>query len=179
MVNGATLTTDRFVNANSAYSFDGVSSYIQTTANGFSGNSARTFSLWINSNNNSFQHLISSYGHTGNAFEIQINNPCPGIGVDCASGVITKGNLNLINGNWRHCVLVFDPSVHSTISDVLIYIDGQLQSQLTCSALNANCLVNTTNPIDFVFGKATSNLRFVDGKLDDIGIWSRALNSTI
>ena len=45
-VNGATLTTDRYGNTNSAYDFDGIDDYIQ--ASNYSSNSSFTFSGWIN-----------------------------------------------------------------------------------------------------------------------------------
>ena len=53
-VTGATLTADRFGNANSAYSFDGTSSYIYAgNISSLTGTStsSTTVSLWINSNN--------------------------------------------------------------------------------------------------------------------------------
>ena len=175
-VNGASLTNDRFGLTNSAYQFDGTSSFIQTTANGFLGQQARTFSFWLNTSSASLQAPIDFYGGTGGAFSIVINNPCPGVGVDCGTGVAMKGNQILLNGNWHHCVLVYDSTIVNTISDVIVYMDGQIQTQVTCSSLNPNCIINNTNSTDIVFGKTASNVRYVDGKLDDIGIWSRALN---
>lgn len=48
-VNGATLTTDRFGNANQAYSFDGVNDFVQCNQSGISGNSSVTVSVLIKS----------------------------------------------------------------------------------------------------------------------------------
>jgi len=53
-VNGATLTTDRFGNPNSAYSFDGVNDYISLNDSFFNGSSSVTqlsHSLWFNVSN--------------------------------------------------------------------------------------------------------------------------------
>ncbi|MFM7769023.1 MAG: hypothetical protein ACKO8Q_00520, partial [Bacteroidota bacterium] len=51
-VNGATLTADRFGNANSAYSFDGVNDGILSPDNNFPyGNSNRTLSFWMKNEN--------------------------------------------------------------------------------------------------------------------------------
>jgi hypothetical protein len=36
-------------------------------------------------------------------------------------------------------------------------------------------VINNANSSDVVFGKTVSNLRYVNGSLDDIGIWNRAL----
>lgn len=47
-VNGVTLTTDRFENDSSAYSFDGVANYIEIPNLGlFSGNENHSISLWF------------------------------------------------------------------------------------------------------------------------------------
>ena len=47
-VNGATLTSDRFGNASSAYSFDGVDDYIEIQLN---QSLSYTYSAWVNFNN--------------------------------------------------------------------------------------------------------------------------------
>jgi len=60
-VNGATLTTDRFGNPNSAYSFNGVSDYIslnsKTKLN--LGSSSRTFCVWVKTSSTSLQGMFS------------------------------------------------------------------------------------------------------------------------
>jgi hypothetical protein len=174
-VNGANLTEDRFGVANAAYDFDGVDDFIQTNLLGFVGKQTRSFSFWVATNSSEHQAPIDFYGGTGNAFSIVLNNPCPGVGVDCAFGVSMKGNQNLINGNWHHCVLVYDSLIHNTISDVAIFIDGEFQPNVTCSALDPNGEINNTNSTNIVFGKTVSNVRYTDGQIDDIAIYNRAL----
>ena len=63
-VNGATLTEDRFGNANGAYSFDG-NDWIDATDNGFpNGISGYTFSAWffLSSQNLNSWSTIFSFG---------------------------------------------------------------------------------------------------------------------
>ena len=174
-VNGATLTTDRFGNQNGAYDFDGIDDYVGTNATGPGGRTSRSYSFWIKTSSSLIQTPIDYYGQTGSAFQAILNSPCPGIGLDGAFGVVTRGSSYLINDDWHHCVLVFDSLNDVTISDVDMYIDGILQTSIICSAANPNLVVNTIDPVSFVFGKTTSNVRYVNGKLDDIGIWNRAL----
>ncbi len=174
-VNGATLTTDRFGNQNGAYSFDGINDYVGTNAIGPGGRTSRSYSFWIKTSSSLIQTPIDYYGQTGSAFQAILNSPCPGIGLDGAFGVVTRGSSYLINDDWHHCVIVFDSLNDVTISDVDMYIDGILQTSIICSAANPNLIVNTIDPVSFVFGKTTSNVRYVNGKLDDIGIWNRAL----
>jgi len=49
-VNGATLTTDRFGNPNSAYSFDGINDEISAPDSPLFEQNARSVTLWINAN---------------------------------------------------------------------------------------------------------------------------------
>ena len=56
-VNGATLTTDRFGNPNSAYLFNGINNYIIIPNVIINPNSSGTISLWFNLNN-----LYPGYG---------------------------------------------------------------------------------------------------------------------
>ena len=48
-VNGASLTSDRFSSANSAYNFNGSSDYISTNYTGILGTNARAVSFWAKS----------------------------------------------------------------------------------------------------------------------------------
>ena len=62
-VNGATLTTDRFGNSNSAYSFDGVNDFISTSYSGILGNNSRSISFWYNSlTDNTDETVFIDYG---------------------------------------------------------------------------------------------------------------------
>lgn len=178
VVNGAALTTDRNGIIEAAYSFNGISDFIETTAQGPLGTTARTFSFWIRTGSTAHQTPIDYYGVDGGAFQPILNNPCPGLGVDAGSGVVTRGDETLLDASWHHCTLVFDPTVGNTISSVMMYIDGAEQVSIACNALDANAEVNTTSTAPLLFGKTTSNIRYVNGDLDDIGIWNRALTST-
>jgi hypothetical protein len=75
-VNGATLTTDRFGNSNSAYNFSGPSQYISTPHPGITGVNDRTISLWFkqtSSNNGIDQWPLFSYGdgNWGGGFSVK------------------------------------------------------------------------------------------------------------
>jgi uncharacterized protein (TIGR02145 family) len=175
-VNGATLTNDRFGNVGKAYSFNGVSNFIQTNANGITGNSSRSFSFWVKTASSNVQTPIDCFsGSGGGAFQPILNNPCLGLGVDASNGVVVRENLTLINNKWHHCVIVFDSAIDLNISQINFYIDGVLQTSYLCSAVNANAIINTPNVVKYVFGKTISNLRYVLGSLDDIAIYNRAL----
>ena len=175
-VSGATLTTDRFGNANSAYNFNGSSNYIQaslTTALNTSSISGITLSGWTNSISytiSSPQVIAGLFDASGSAYAILwgangsngfLQGECGASGV-AASMIIYQLTSPLIN-TWYHVVMTCD--LTSNISK--LYINGIYQSQ------SNNVLIHPMlNKI--IIGKWTSNW-FQNGKLDDIGVWSRAL----
>ncbi|MCC6542083.1 MAG: T9SS type A sorting domain-containing protein, partial [Flavobacteriales bacterium] len=175
VVTGAALTNDRHGQVNAAYAFNGVSDFISTPAQGPTGATPRTFSFWVRTESTAHQTPIDHYGGVGGAFQPILNNPCPGLGVDAGTGVVTRGGPGLIDGNWHHCALVFEPTQGSTINSVVMYIDGVVQPSIACTALDPNAVVNNTSSLPVLFGKTTSDVRYLDGDLDDIGIWGRAL----
>jgi hypothetical protein len=181
-VNGATLTTDRNGNANSAYSFDGINNHILVSNNStLSGFSNITISFWVNisqfpSSANPFSGLVTKWYGSGNCGGITDNYACY---VRTNNQFVVGTNQyrnypnmlqtpnNLSTSNWYHFVMVHDSSTGGSI-----YINGTLVS--TYSSAGAIC--SSTNPLYFGCdnGLGTIN-RFFNGKLDDIGIWNRAL----
>jgi len=178
-VTGATLTTDRNGNVNAAYSFNGSSNYIQaslTTALNTSSINGITLSGWTNSISytiSSPQVITGLFDASGSAYAIMwgangsngfLLGECGASGV-APSMIIYQLTSPLIN-SWYHVVMTCD--LASNISK--LYINGIFQSQST------NVLIHPTlNKI--IIGKWTSNW-FQNGKLDDIGIWNRALTQT-
>ncbi len=156
-VNGAMLTTDRFGNAGSAYSFDGNSGIVTTDMD--PGNK---FSIcaWVKPINTAAS-LVSKYDNTNNSsFELIYN---PERGLYCHVGLpyaATSAPLPL--ANWSFVSAVYD-SVK-----LKIYLNG---NQLVDSIL-ANPPSNDT-PVSFGQSAWGGN-KFI-GSLDDIAIWNRAL----
>ena len=178
---GASLSTDRFNQPNSSYSFNGSNNYITTTSSGVLGNQNRTISFWINSNSNTGQQVIG-YGlqpPSGGEFNILLNQICQGITIDVHNNYITYNYpTQYLNGNWNHIIVVFDKSISDKINGVKFYVNGTLLSTSIACSNPVDKTVNTLNkPI--TFGKYQSgNSVYFSGKLDDIGIWNRALTQT-
>jgi hypothetical protein len=171
-VNGATLTTDRFGVANRAYSFDGVNDRINT--NQFIINQSFTVSLWCYLGQNIFQYPIGlginnssqdgyGIGYSGNAPSCQtnianryfvydaVNSPCNSV-MNSAS----NSSINL----WNNVVLVKNGSTMS------FYKNGVFETSTNSLNLNLNLLT---------MGVRSDLAFYFNGKLDDIGIWNRAL----
>jgi hypothetical protein len=181
-VNGATLTTDRFGNNNSAYSFDGSSNYIQVpnSAN-LSNFDSISISGWFNSSSQSgeqglvtkwFQNLNCS-SNTDNYTCILANNQYTNFSQSiCGAtnnyfGYQLQSSVTSLTGTWTHFVFI-----HNNINGGKIYLNGVLAAQISTQGT----LCSSINPL--LIGADNANTiinRFFSGKLDDIGIWNRAL----
>ncbi|MFN5209161.1 MAG: LamG-like jellyroll fold domain-containing protein, partial [Bacteroidota bacterium] len=168
-----TLTSDRNNFPLSAYLFDNsVQSGIQTniplsyTLTGISG------ALWFNSSvflNSSAGHRQFISGTNGIPFQFAYNNGGVDLELYDQNGSLTVFTWPAIflQNTWHHVVFSVNTS-----GNVLIAIDGQLNNSGTAP----NSLRTATNST-FVFGLSSSPFwpNPFPGKLDDIGIWNRAL----
>jgi hypothetical protein len=182
-VYGATLTTDRFGNANSAYSFDGENDYIKASADNLP-TAERTVSLWFYANTVNNEPGLLGYG--GNGYNtrtswlmgLNICNDQSNYHMSC------HWDRNRIDyyysqepiGNWYHWVVT--TSVHGT----KMYINSKEE------ASNINFVSDTAvNGKDLAFGVVVSEdgnapytdncWNFFNGKLDEIRIYNRALST--
>jgi hypothetical protein len=183
-VNGATLTTDRNGNANSAYSFNGSSNYISVANNAllnFATNNKISVGLWIypTSYAASSYHKIFLSKQTGSGASQQ--------GFDCG---FTSSNIYLQTRNgsgdnmggagygysiplnqWSYLVMVKD------VQNVSFYYNGNL----VASYINSPSSTIGDNSSDLYIGKATwsnVNAESFAGKIDEVLIYNRALTET-
>ena len=174
-VNGATLTKDRFGKTNNAFHFNGKTDYITTVPGKTIGTNKLTISFWLKTTSKQMIDPISFSNASGSVhYSVDLNNPCSGVGIDGGSGVVMKGDSSILNNNWHHCLIIISGTVDATI-----YIDGILQSSITCSALNSKQSLNPTTTSPWTIGaNEVASVRFFDGDLDDIAIYNRALSIT-
>ncbi len=177
---GVTLTTDRYDSLNSAYNFDGLTgSYILIPADNFPI-ADRTVSVWFNVPSVSNMPALLGYGGNGNCgtsflMSLNISNlgsfNCQG---HCALNQIDYYYDSLPINKWIHYVITIDSNL------IKLYVNGVLKQSAT--TFNSNTY---TIGKDLVFGVVTYvdgqapytdfNINYLQGKLDDIGIWNRAL----
>ncbi|MEJ6492783.1 MAG: T9SS type A sorting domain-containing protein, partial [Flavobacteriales bacterium] len=176
-VNGASLANDRNAVTNSAYSFDGTD-WIEVNHNAmfdFQTNNAITVSTWFETSMTTgavFTQKQQGVGATQNGFNIGLLNGSGSLaGISSASG----GTMSLINTSttgynnsiWHHFVYEFDNQVAT------IYLDGtEIITQTDAGSIVGNSATN----LIFGYGLPSNNY-FLTGKLDDIGIWNRALTA--
>jgi len=184
-VSGATLTTDRFGNANSAYSFNSSSSnYIEIPDNALLRPGQITISLWVNSsvvflpraqavlvktnisNAQNEQYAIAirpngSYNYPD--FALKFNSSCqPGAGWVSAANANTASTVN----NWHHFVGIFNGD------SLMLYHDNVLSAiDLRTGAID-DCPGGTLN-----IGRNWSQFPdYFQGSIDDIRIYNRAFS---
>jgi len=172
VVNGATLTEDRFGNAGSAYSFDGPDQFISTNSLGAVGQDPRTISLWFLSTTDDGELLRFGSGGYGGSWGEYIT-PAPGgfyFNIDNSNQLVQYNPILSLN-EWHHVVTTFDPSIGLTTSSIKVYIDGSLLTNVQFN-FNGNLELNTVAG-NLIFGSTPTQPLF--GKLDDISFFNRAL----
>jgi hypothetical protein len=193
-VNGATLTTDRFGNPNSAYLFNGANSFIEVKDNQALrlANTNFTLSTWVyeTERNQSYQDAIlvkrGENDPDGYFFSIiGATNPpyTPGSILYQVSGgynpCIVSVKQILLN-SWHHVVLIYD----NTQKSAKMYINGSLEK----SVLYKNAVPNPSGNLPSPNPNTISNLfigkdsgkegYFFHGIIDDIRIYNRALSES-
>jgi hypothetical protein len=174
-VTNATLTEDRFENSNNAYSFNG-SAYI-TIPNSANLNptSAITFSGWVKKTitKTDAQTIISNWNGTGNnrCYSIIIDPNTdlfrPSISTTGTNDYVNYSKRAVTNNLWHHLAFSYDGNIAK------VYFDGILDTMYFFSGS-----IKSNNLYSIRIGVSSENLsEFFNGKIDDIGIWSRALTS--
>ena len=190
-VNGAMLTADRFGNSNSAYSFNYLNwtwgaggDYIYIPFSSMFNTPNLTVSVWFNiyslGYNNSGVTIITRFenGYSnpgGETWQLWYNSN------DLLSSKVIQGG----NGNFQPNVIANGSSVdfNEWINITFTY-DGQYLSHYENGVLislvpSNNLLLNTAGNSGISLGmsiQANGHWGPYDGKLDDVGIWSRALS---
>jgi hypothetical protein len=183
-VSGATLTTDRFGNNNSAYNFNGISNNIKINNNASLNNATFSVSGWFLTNTNATDTYYGAKSIIGKWWQFpsncdnnynsyifclakQNNNSTVCLGTNFYSGNNFYYDQPINTGSWYHFTFI-----HDSTSGGKIYING-----LLVSSNNINGIIcNGINPIYIGADIENGNLyRYFNGKIDDIGIWNRAL----
>ena len=172
-VNGATLTTDRFGSVNSAYSFNGTSNFIKVLDNDLLDLTQNlTLSAWISPNSVVNEQAIFGKGkissQTGYSLLHNVLTPKKtGISIQNQPIPVSEAHINssTLNLNtWYQLVGTYNGS------ELKLYLNGILVNTVSTSLqLMPNSLT------DLFIGCELSGFRFFSGKIDDIGIWNRAL----
>lgn len=179
------LVSDRYGNANSAYSFNGSSQYI-STATGIAAPGPQNFSISVWFKTSSAGGLLVGYSAsqtgTGSQYDRQIYMNNSGQ-LYFGLYVTATGTANTIHtsssyadGNWHHVV-----ATCSTSSGSSLYVDGALQTSSSSMTTPETYTSNgywrvgynnlsgwTSAPSDYYF----------NGSLDDIAVYNSSITAT-
>ena len=185
-VYGPILCTDRFGTSNSAYSFNGTNNYIRISNNPSLNNKNVSISGWFNSKtlpineSNTVKGIVgkwwqapSTCGRNYNSYLACLTKPAnknPALGFATAvyAGNTFTSESSIYTNNWYHFVIIHESGIGGKI-----YINGELQNFNTIGDTICNSINDVIIGADIETGML---YRYFDGKLDDIGIWNRALN---
>lgn len=184
IVNGATLTTGHDGTSNSAYKFNGVNQWIDVLNNSNLNPSTQfTISLWVESTSNhinsgivgKWNNFNGSIGDGQEQYVIMANSS--GVNFVTRTNIINQKTINeqtivYNNNNWHHYVCVWDGSTMKLFRD----------SSLVNSINQTGSISSYNQKLEFgryAGGQGIGTLQnYFNGKIDDIGMWNRALTQT-
>ncbi len=177
VVNGATLTQDRFGNAHRAYSFDGTNDYIRV-ARQVTTNQPLTWSVWFRPNipdTNVVAALLNQGGNPGQT----MCSPRLGIGCDVFGQfdfytydtvphwVLSSKRAQYDTNHWYQLVATSDVQ-----GNRCLYVDGVGEGTATNQPFGQN-LANF-----YIGGEVSSYSTWFSGVIDDVRIYNRALSGS-
>lgn len=162
--NGAILTTDRFGNVNSAYSFDGASSFIKLINENNFYLTNFSISFWMKQNSEGTQMLFANDGYL--------------LGYNCYI-IGKKIGIQLGNNVWSSFNVTEDIDI-TKWNNITYTYNGVV---LTIHINNKEVLYYTF-PVGVKYGNNKVEIgrnsylldQYFDGKIDDVRIYNRALN---
>jgi hypothetical protein len=171
-VSGATLSTGRNNESNTAYSFDGVDDYIEFGAGMLSGDGEFSILIWINTSSGSFARILSQRngGYNGQYIvELESDGEIEFYTYSSLTGKwIVRSSSALNDGNWHHLAFVQQDNGGK------MYLNGSLDQ-----TDNSNGKVNLLSTNKTYLGKdGRNNSSFYTGKVDDLKIYNRALSAS-
>jgi nitrogen fixation-related uncharacterized protein len=177
-VHNVVLTSDRFGNANSAYSFDGSSSYVKIS-NGHSFDFANNFSVafWVNpaANQTAWAKIFSktALANSESSWVIQqdgfiLNHFQPAYRQFVSDSWFKSSNTGLAASQWNHY------SITKENTKLNSYLNGNLVS--TSFGTYPSIKTNGNLPL-FIGAVDATNGYYLKGVLDDIVIFNRTLTA--
>jgi len=184
-VSGSVLTTDRFGSLNSAYSFN-TNQYINIQQTNDKNLFPLTISLWasFDSLNNNSGNLFKKYDpaiwngfallpSTGNLINSGYINPFYLTGEGIPNGLIGGYGLSdtifvinkITTSKWVQITMTVDSIVGK------IYLNGNLVDSLKWRTK----AMSSSNNLTWIIGGSYQGNNWFKGKIDDVGVWQRAL----
>ncbi len=168
---GATLTTDRNNSINKSYNFDGIDDLIEVAYwNKILGNNSFTLSYWIYQESN-LGCLTVAFGmsNDGEGFasgSYNWGNNSIG-GQICKYNFFSTTNTTIELNKWTNVIFKYDSNILSIYKNG-VFVSSQLVNYTTTNISAGSFNIASDFASNFYTG-------YYKGKIDDIGIWNRAL----
>lgn len=176
----ATLSTDRFGNTNSAYSFDGTMSYIELPASSkFGFNNSFSINLWVSiseSQNNKYAKIFEKYAcpfvESSDFYGFGLNGDSllfgsrseQGVSVNSSHKLFEFNKFVMLTGVKNYTTHKMDLFVNGFLVNSIPLLDPGTNSSIVKISIGKQTDCATKNPI-----------YFFKGAIDDIRIYNRAL----
>ncbi len=169
-----TKTTDRFGNADKAFSFDG-GDYIEFNTGILSGDSEFSILIWINTNSTSLSRILQQRDPSGFNGEYMMDLKTDGkIRFFTYSNgykwdVSSSSSVN--DGSWHHFAFVQKDNGGQ------MYLDGILEDTDNSSG-KVNLLSTIKTYVGADFRDLATSPKYFSGKVDNLRIYSRSLSAS-
>lgn len=179
VVSGATLTTDRFGNPNSAYSFNGLTNIIKVSGlssamhlNAYSGSFSVV--LWVKATTQTTSSRIFEHddNNSGWPFSFMVSGtPYTSVAMNSYDGTNNPMATvtNVLDNNWHMLTLI----VNHTTDSLYGFLDNSLQAQVLNTLTSGNSLSDTLS-----IGNRRNLNRGLNGLIDDIRVYNRVLSKS-
>ncbi|NLR91749.1 LamG-like jellyroll fold domain-containing protein [Flammeovirga agarivorans] len=144
----------------------------------------RTISLWLKTNADGRRIIFNSnsYWGKGQFYNISINEGQLELALKSDIYTVTT-NQKINDGKWHHVAVVV-PQYGATLNDNLLYVDGKLISERNTKGGNSKVNTSQANWMSIATQmkkhksnlRETMNMQNFKGLLDDVSMWTRALN---
>ena len=179
IINGASLTTDRFGTARNSYDFDGVNDYINVTNPtilNFPDGTNFTVSFFYDpgtvvTNPGGFNGIVARFtDNTGPATGWQIGRDIGSLRFEASNPCGNNTLAPIVPGNWIHIAQIYD----RVAGVVRTYQNGVVVNTTSCSSITQSMI----NSYALKIGVEREGGQFSSGKIDDIAIYNRALDAS-
>jgi hypothetical protein len=163
------------VGQNRSLSFDGTDDIVTATNyKGISGNNPRTVEAWVNGTLSNGSILEWGRNLIGERWAVRFS--ASGSLRTEISGSGIEGTTVINDGTWHHIAVVL-PAGGSQVQDILLYVDGNLETTTNIIPGAPTAAINTASFNDLRIGRAVANPFFI-GQIDEVRVWNIGLDQT-
>jgi hypothetical protein len=168
---GVSSISDRFGNSNSAFLFNGTTSYIDYGNNAiFNLRDGMSFSVWVNIAEKKSQSILSrGYAGVGDySLDIEVASGQAKLSLYLEGANYFNSLTNVLPDGWNHIAV----TCKTGTNNVKLYINGVLNDQATAATS-----LTGESTVPFVVGTEIASGYFFNGVIDDLFLFAKVINA--